>query len=75
MLLRFQRWMQNLERLLVQYARCVKVLVVKKGNQKSEVVDDVPNSFYCQPLPTTSKIPNVVASDNVPCGYLRALVQ
>jgi hypothetical protein len=64
-----------LERLLVQFARCVKVFVVKKGNQKSEVVDDVPNSFYCQPPPTTSKIPYVLASDNVLCGYLRAVVQ
>ncbi len=74
MLLRFQQWMLNLERLLVwQVARwCVEVLVVKKGNQVSEVVDEVPNSFYCQPPPTTRKIPNVVASDNVLCGYLRA---
>jgi hypothetical protein len=55
MLLKFQQWMQNLERLLVQFARCVEVLAVKKGNQKSEVVDEVPNSFYCQAPPTTSK--------------------
>jgi hypothetical protein len=75
MLLRFQQWMQNLERLLVQFAKGVKVLVVKKGNQKLEVADDVPNSFYCHPPPITSIIPNVVASDNVLCGYLRALVR
>ncbi len=38
MLLRFQQWMQNLERLLVQQVArwCAKVLVAKKGNQKSE---------------------------------------
>jgi hypothetical protein len=39
MLLRFQQRMQNLERLFVQQVArgCVEVLVVKKGNQKSEV--------------------------------------
>ncbi len=66
MLLRFQQWMPNLERLVVQQVArwCVKVLVVKKGNQESEVEDEVPHSFYCQePPPSTSKIPNIVASD------------
>ena len=74
MLLKFQRWMQNLERLLLQQVArwCVEVLVVKKGNQKSEVVDEVPISFYCQPPPTTRKIPNIVASDYALCGYLHA---
>ena len=48
--------MLNLERLLVQQVArwCVEVLVVKKGNQKSEAVDEVPNPFNCQTPPTTS---------------------
>ena len=56
MLLRFQQWMQTLERLLVQLiARWWWGFGCEEGQSESEFVDEVPNSFYCQAPPSTRK--------------------